>query len=366
MRKFQWNEEEMESLLKQMPPVKDRRSKAAIYEQLAHAKQPKRRGRIVPAVVSVAAACLFVLIGVSLYPSSPTNESKKAKPEMSMTMQAKEVAPNENRTMQADEAPSFSRVLMSGNAVVFGLPDASAQTVIPISIAVEGQTPLNEQLEAAKAELVNLGVDAKWLEGVTFMASRNNEWTVHLSGTHPVFSSGSTGEEMFLASIEETVRWMGGTSVQFFTDAKKGIDLPNTGHLETITIAKKQRAYYLYAPKEGAPTLLAPSPQSFATIEKAFESMQAVSGMFRPSIAKEVHIASVQSQHGDLVVQFTADSSFADSVSSQWMLEAILLTAKEFHFRSVTFTGGNVGNIGPYRWNEKIAVPVAPNPLPVH
>ncbi|ANB61876.1 GerMN domain-containing protein [Anoxybacteroides amylolyticum] len=365
MRKFQWNEEELESLLRQMPRVKDRRSKEAIYQQIAHSKQKKWKFRIVPAVVSVAAACLFVLIGVSLFSSSPTNESKKEKPEMSMTMQAKEVAPNENRTMQADEASVSSRALMSGNAVVFGLPDANAQAVIPISIPVEAQTPFNEQLEAVKAELVDLGLDAKWLEGVTITAGRNNEWTVRLPSTHPVFSSGSTGEEMFLASIEETVRWMGGTSVRFFTETKKGIDLPNTGHLETLTIAKKQRAYYFYAPKEGAPTLLVPSPQSFATIEKALESMQTASGIFHAPIAKDVHIASVQKQHDDLVVQFTEDSSFADMASSQWMLEAILLTAKEFHFRSVTFTGGNIDNIGPYRWNEKIAVPVAPNPLPV-
>lgn len=364
MRKFQWNEEEIESLLRQMPRVKDHRSKAAIYEQITRSKQPKRSARIVPAIVSVAAACLFAMIGVSLSSSSP--ENKKEQPEMSTMMKREDSAQKQQMTMQANEASVSSRVLMSGNAVVFGLPDTSAQAVIPVSIPVEGQTTLNEQLEAVKAELVDLGLDAKWLEGVTITASRKNEWTVRLPSTHPVFSSGSTGEEMFLASIDETVRWLGGTSVQFFTDAKKGIDLPNTGHLETITIAKKQRAYYFYSPKEGAPVLLVPSQQSFATIEKALESMQTASGAFRPPIAKDVHIASVQTQNDQLVVQFMADSSFADAASSQWMLEAILLTAKEFHFRSVTFTGGNVDHIGPYRWNEKITVPVAPNPLPAH
>lgn len=365
MRKFQWNEEEIESLLRQMPHVKDRRSKAAIYEQITRSKQPKRSARIVPTVVSVAAACLFAIIGVSLYSSSP--ENKKEQPEMSTMMKREDSAQKQQMTMQANEASVSSRVLMSGNAVVFGLPDASAQAIIPMSIPVKNnQTSLHQQLEAVKAELVDLGLDTKWLEGVHIVSPRKNEWTVRLPKNHLVFSSGSTGEEMFLASIEETIRWLGGTSVQFFTETKKGIDLPNTGHLETITISPKQRAYYFYAPKEGTPVLLVPSLQSFATVEKALESMQKASGAFRPSIAKEVHIASVQKQNDDLTVQFTADSSFADIASSQWMLEAILLTAKEFHFWSVTFTGGNVDHIGPYRWNEKITVPVAPNPLPAH
>jgi hypothetical protein len=48
------------------------------------------------------------------------------------------------------------------------------------------------------------------------------------------------------------------------------------------------------------------------------------------------------------------------------MLEAILLTAKEFGFKSVMFTGGNVEQIGPYMFNGKISVPLAPNPMPLN
>lgn len=372
MRKSRWNEEEIQSLLKQMPQVKDRRSKEAIYRHIEFTSTSKQRStRIVPTVVSLAAACLFVVISVSLYSSSPTNESsKEQQPKMSITMKAKESAPEQNRTLQADQAAAVSsRVIMSGKAVVFGLPDKSAQTIIPISFVANEQIARDKQIEAAKSQLAEWGLDSRWFDGVGLSAAVDHPdvWIVRLPKTHPVFSSGSTGETMFLASVEETVRWLGGTSVQFFTDTKKGIDLPNTGHLEAMTISPKKRAYYFYQLDHSYPLFLAPSLQEFATIEEALYSMQHVTGdLFRPSIAKEVHIASVQKQNDGLVVQFAADSSFSDPAISQWMLEAILLTAKEFRFRSVTFTGGSVDHIGPYRFNEKIEVPVAPNPVPAH
>lgn len=371
MRKSQWNEEDIRLVLQRMPMVSDRRSKDEIYRQV---RMMEKNKRIVPTLVSIAAACLFVVIGVSFYSSSLSTKEKNAeqKQEMSIAMRTGESAKKQNMMMQTDQADVISsRIITNGEAVVFGLPDASAQTVIPVSIPVSNEQIFRDkQIEAAKAQLTDQwGLESRWFEGVTMSVSpeRPNVWIIRIPKTHPVFSGGSANEVMFLSSVEETVRWMGGTSVQFFTGDQKGIDLPNTGHLESITIPQKKRAYYFYQLDDSHPLLLAPSLQEFATIEKALESMQNVTGdLFRPSISQQVHIASVQKQNDNLIVQFASNSSFADPATSQWMLEAILLTAKEFRFRYVTFTGGNVDHIGPYRFNEKIEVPVAPNPVPVH
>ena len=83
----------------------------------------------------------------------------------------------------------------------------------------------------------------------------------------------------------------------------------------------------------------------------------------RSAIPQRVHIERVDVRQDNVVIRFALDSQLDASPSTYWMVEAILLTAKEFGFRSVTFMGGNVKRIGPYIFGKKIAVPVGPNPI---
>jgi hypothetical protein len=257
------------------------------------------------------------------------------------------------------------------DVVVFGLPDVNAQTVIPVSILVQkdGQSR-EQQMEKAKAQLreEEWGLSKNLLDHVSMSFSHENKgaWLVHVPKTHPVFSGGSTSEEMFLSSMEETVRWAGGKEIQFFTDNQKGIELPNTGRMESMKIADKKRAYYLYQFDRSHPLFLAPSGQSFQSLKAALEQMKNVNEQpFRPSIPAQVSIAMIHPQQDGVIIKFTNDSKLDASPSTHWMIEAILLTAKEFGFQSVTFTGGNVSRVGQYVFGEKIAVPVAPNPMPI-
>lgn len=171
-------------------------------------------------------------------------------------------------------------------------------------------------------------------------------------------------ESLFLSSIEETIRWMGGKKIRFFTGNKEGMKLSHKGYIESMEIPKKKRAYYLYQLSSSHPVYLVPSPQHFPTFLKALRQMQKdASASLRSTIPRGVQIEKVDVQQDHVVVQFTEDSKLDVSPSLCWMVEAILLTAKEFGFRSVTFMGGNVKQIGPYIFGKKIDVPVGPNPM---
>lgn len=373
MRKFQWNEEDVQSVLKQMPVVSDRRSKQEVYELIKRGRERmQKRTRIVPAFVSVAAACLLLMIGASLFSSPPTMNEKAQESRSELSPMDGAESADKAFTMQAEKSASVpSRIVPSGdNVIVFGLPDPTLQAVIPVSIAADGQDgSLERQIEAAKTKLAEpWGLDSRWFDEMEMSPSPSDKrsWIVRVGKGHPVFSSGSASESMFLLSIEETVRALGGANVQFFTGDAKGMKLPHSGYVQSINIPRKPRAYYFYRLDDAHPLFLAPSAETFKAVEAALDSMKNIkSGVFRPSIRADVTIASVQKQGGELIIEFTADSALDGSPDSQWMLEAMLMTAKEFGFRSVTFTGGNVEEVGPYRFGEAIPVPAAPNPMPL-
>jgi hypothetical protein len=382
VREFQWSEEYIQHILQQMPMVRDERSKEEVYRQVSLARKKERmKMRLIPAVVSMAAVLLFVIIGLSIHsiPQPKQEKMAKNKKETVVSLRADEHAP-ENKTMiqpnknERDVTPSrivTKEDLRHQDVVVFGLPDVNAQTVIPVSILVQkdGQSR-EQQMEKAKAQLreEEWGLSKSLLDHVAISSSRENKgvWLVHVPKTHPVFSGGSTSEEMFLSSMEETVRWAGGKEVQFFTDNQKGIELPNTGRMELMKIADKKRAYYLYQFDRSHPLFLAPSRQLFQSLKAALQQMKNVSEQpFRPSIPKQVSIAMIHPQQDGVIIKFTNDSKLDASPSTHWMIEAILLTAKEFGFQSVTFMGGNVSRVGPYVFGKKIDVPIAPNPMPI-
>ncbi|MBS2770210.1 UDP-glucose 6-dehydrogenase [Anoxybacillus rupiensis] len=372
MKKFQWSEDDIQVVLKQMPLVHDRRSKEEIYNQMIKKKKIIRKnGRIVSALVSIAAVCFFMMIGASLNLSSSFKKDKaeEHENEMKVLMNAEESSPKQAVMMSTDSADKVaSRVVKDRKVVVLALPDLNRKAVIPVSVSASPNEHSRErQLQFAKEQLPGqLGLDNHWFDRITFSNASDDqtEWAVHVAKKHPVFSNDPSVTTVFLSSIEETIRWLGGTNVQFFTEHKKGINLPSIGRLESLRVSHKKRAYYFYQSDPSHPLFLAPSTEPFSTIEDAFQSMQRMkSAIFRPSISQHVHIMDIQKQGRHLIVQFTPNSVLNESAASQWMLEAMLLTAREFGFHSVTFLGGNTEQVGPYRLGESIRVPIAPNPL---
>jgi hypothetical protein len=377
VRRFEWNEEQMEQLLQQMPHVMDERSKEVIYERLSAKLQRKRiKAWGIPSVASAAALLLFIVLGSSFISrhefgekASENTKDRAIVMEMPAEREEKTVSEEQSAVIPSRVVSSTSR--KNRNVVVFGIPDLHAQHVIPVSIFVDkDKKSYSEQFEQAKTVLkeAEWGLSESLLDSLTIVQfNENGRLTVRIPGNHSVFRSGTAGEVMFLESIEETFRWAGIKEVAFSTDGKKGIQLSHTGWLDSLTVDKTNRGYFLYRLDALHPVFLTPTNESFANIQSALNKMDdPVDSLLRPAIPKNVKIEAVRVNGDQVIIQFSNTSQLENMPEILWMLEAILLTAKEFGFKSVMFTGGNVEQIGPYRFNVKISVPLAPNPMPLN
>ena len=379
MKKFRWNDECLEHTLQQMPMIKDHRSKEEIYQQLIKARKTARwKAWFLPSLISVVAAVSVVAIHAPSLPFTQRPEKSSEKLDRHMiTLQAEQPAKESQTLLSAREHDSFLSRIVTKDAlndqdiVVVGIPDQQSQIIIPISVPVKKYEQAAEQLKMAKSQIdeQKWGLSKRLLNGVTIAPSResNRVWLVRVSKQHPDFSEGSMGESLFLASVEETIRWMGGKKVRFFTEKKEGVAFHHKGYIKEVEIPNKKRAYYLYWSGSTHSVFLVPSPQHVSTFLEALKQMKKDGGgPLRSTVPKGVRIKKVSVQNDHVVIQFTEDSKLNGLPSIQWMMEAILLTAKEFGFRTVTFKGGGVKQIGPYMFGKKIAVPVGPNPITVY
>jgi hypothetical protein len=367
----------MEQLLQQMPHVIDERSKEVVYERLSAKLQKKRiKAWGIPTMASAAALLLFIVLGSSLIARHEVGEKASEKAEDRAIVMEMPASEREETAVSEQSAAAPSRVVSSTNrqnqnVVVFGIPDLHAQHVIPVSIFVDkDKKSYSEQFEQAKTVLkeAEWGLSESLLDPLTIVQfNENGRLTVHIPSNHPVFSSGTADEVMFLESIEETFRWAGVKEVAFSTDGKKEIKFSHTGRLDSLTIEQTNRGYFLYQLDAAHPVFLTPTNESFANIQSALNKMDdPADSLLQPAIPKNVKIEAVRVNGDEVTVQFSNTSQLENIPEILWMLEAILLTAKEFGFKSVMFTGGNVKQIGPYTFNIKISVPLAPNPMPLN
>lgn len=376
MKKFPWNDECLQHTLQQMPMIKDYRSKEEVYRRLVKARKTARlKAWFLPSLASFVAAMIVVALSVPSFPMKNEREENAEKSNKHMiTLQAEQRSNGSQPLLSAneyDDIPSriVTKAALNGQDIaVVGVPDEQSQVVIPLSVPVKKHESVKRQLETAKTQIdeQTWGVSKRLLNGVTIEPSRESKqvWIVRVSKQNPVFSEGFTSETMFLSSIEETVRWMGGKKIRFFTENKEGMELSHSGYVQSMKIFNKKRAYYLYQRGQSHPIFLVPSPQHFPTFFAALKQMKKdVGASMRSAIPQRVHIERVDVRQDNVVIRFALDSQLDASPSTYWMVEAILLTAKEFGFRSVTFMGGNVKRIGPYIFGKKIAVPVGPNPI---
>jgi hypothetical protein len=381
MRKYEWNEEQIEQLLQHMPLVKDNRSKQVVYQRIS-IKMKKNRGKnwIIPSIASTAAVLLFIVIGSSYITSRNetyiSQEKSTSNNEQDRAMMMEEASQSTEVKEAEKQERILSRVVSEVNAehqeiVVFGIPNKKAEYVIPVSVLVNKDSKsYNEHFQQAKELLSEeeWGLSESMIDSLTITSIDGDKTVaVNVPRNHPAFHMGSAGELMFLDSVEETFRWAGVKEVKFMMEGKRGIELPHTGPVDSLPVHAMRRGYFLYQLDRTYPVFLTPAKESFSTLQAALDEMDDQQTLpLRPSIPKEVKIESIQVNGNEVTIQFSLDTQLKNTPETVWMLEAILLTAKEFGFTSVVFTGGNVEQIGDYTFNEKINVPLAPNPMPMN
>jgi len=387
MRKYERSEVELELLLRQMPHFKDKRSKEQLYRRISFSvARKKRKIMIVPMFASAAAILLVAVLGTTYY-FTGNHHITMDKSESKAVENSQDISAADLKTFHDEEHSEESAIpslvvsnsqLQDQDVVVWAIPDKNVSMVIPVSVLVnrDGKST-TEQLEMSKALLTEeeWGLSENPFNTVTISLSKEEgKWEVNVSSKHSMFSGGSKMEELFTKGLEEMMYWANVDSASLYTDGKPGINLSHIGMMHEISSTKldeqkskeKRRAYLLYQYDKSRPVFLTPTPDSYGHFEEAIDSMNdEQEEPLKPSIPEGIFIQSVKTEGDHVFIQFSDDSHLRDEPVTKWMIEAILLTAKEFGFKEVTFVSKKAERIGDYPFNEKIVVPVSPNPMPV-
>ena len=380
MKKREWNEEQLEQLVQKLPAVKDTRSAEDIYQNIKDKQQLKKNSRrwIAPALATVAALLLFVFISPSLFhnatsyeesvmDSAATENSVKLESGMSEAKLTQEKTFDIQDLKNKEPETFVTKASEEDEIITVGFTDGNAQNILPISLEANQKQEKLEQLEEVNPELFTkeLGPISYELRNTEFIDEGNpEEITIEYKG-EPSLASSAT-DTLYQNALIETFRWLDFKRVKLYTNNHAGIDFGHSGSKKDLEVKQEnKKAYFLYQFDEHTSKLLVPSPESYASIETAIEAMK--QGMserhLQPTIMKGIEIINIKENDDQLEVEFRQDIEFQDSEPYIIMLESILLSAKEFGYRTVQFKGMNIDQVGVMDVTKPIEVPFSPNPI---
>lgn len=385
MKRPEWNDEQIEQLIHQLPPIKDSRTAEDIYQSI----QLKSRSRKQPitwmAPVLASAAALLLVALISPYfinqlmnnNSGQQNESSsfsedakmdQGTPEESSLMAEESTEANQKMEFSLSQQTFVTKQEESQGIVTIAFADGNAQNVIPISVEGDANQNKVEQIRdlIPTIDLEKLGLEKNLLKDFDFNVSKENPTDIIVTYSGEGSISSSAQDLILQTMINETFRWQEFEEAKLYTKNQPGIDFGNTGTFEFLPIKKNQKkAYFLYQLSDETAKLLAPSPNAYDTIDEAIQQM--TKGIpkqsLKPSIVPNISISNVVENGEELQISFDPNAQFENSEPYILMLEAILLTAKEFGMKRVSFQGINVSQIGNIDVTKPIDVPFSPNPL---
>ena len=391
MKKREWNEEQLQQLLQQLPSVRDKQSKKELYQNIYYKVQYKKKKRIwvAPTVATIAVLFILALISPLLFQSitstneenamdmasTSSSESTKAENNSGQELQMAESSIAEDRN---NEKVELSRKEIeqetfvtdaddSANFITVGLTDESLQNIIPVSFKEEAGKEELDQIETFNPDKFaeKLGPLRIALTNTDLEEENNNEIIINYKSDNGSIT-GSGSEVAYKESIIETFRWLGYKKANLFTNGVEGIEFSNYGQEEELEITEtRNKAYLVYQYDESKAKLLVPSPESLPTIEEAIAIMK--KGIdeqeLKPSIQEHIGQIDIKEDGERLEIDFNQNANVENNEESIIMLESILLTAKDFGYETVQFNGTKEKEIGVMDVSRPLEVPFSPNPI---
>jgi hypothetical protein len=390
MKKSEWSDHELEQLLQQMPKVKDHRDPRDIYQSLSlKAKKRKAPAWIVPSVASLAAVLLLFILAPQVWQgifqdSASKQESKDVLDNNSTKMEMAKIMPDDdtkngissgNQDISIMAAPAetaiYEEELVEQQVITYSIPDQNTQILVPVSVLVPKNSSWIElyQSQAEKLTEEQWGLSDYFPLNATLSMVDEKTMNIDVPEDH-VYGNGSANETLFISFVEETMsRNENLQKVTFSTNGNPGIMFGNYGErFEVNKPETKQKSYFIFKPNIQNSPFIVPGIEEFSDIATALESMRVGNDTYglEPSIPAEfVFDINVSSQE-QLILTFTGKEQLLDASKYVYSIEAILLTAKEFGYKSVKFENSPITQIGRFNMENEIKVPVAPNKVILH
>ncbi|WP_102345733.1 GerMN domain-containing protein [Bacillus sp. Marseille-P3661] len=406
MGKSTFDEKQLEELLKNMPRITDRQDPDELFARISSRLQEeeladevkskktltKRKPWILPVIASIAAIILIALVSPSFLYNQESSMEKTGIERNNDTASQSTVEPDlpqeQFGIMSAEEnmgmlrmAPPESRVINVANdneeVITIALPDKNAQFVVPISF----QIPKDDTSRLSKVENIyeylhedEWGLSSYILTNTSLaeeeVSGGIKKVILDVPADHP-YGNGSAMENIFLATIKETFSQLDYDLVELRTAGQPGIMLGNYGEIKELQIDNEEEkdAYFIYQPFESNYIYLVPLKQTVDNFKQAIETMKVpveIDSQLRPAISDDINFENVETDDSTntATVEFSSGSQLKNDVNDILMIEAILMTAKEYGYTNVEFKNSPADSIGPYLLTEPIQVPLAVNPMP--
>lgn len=366
VEKYDWkdNTYNIEELLKKFPVVKDHRQPQEIYEAISpKLVKRKRPFWLFPAAASFGVLVVIFIVSSSLYNHKPMNSSKKD----SSKQETMDMGLN---TLQANDVPNiFSEtnqryaVQPEENYLTFSLTDPNdKKIIIPISmITDEKELPSlhNYNNKISKMPFDQWGLLPIDLDNVKKLYTKDDKLIIDIK-SHTT----SLDDNTFFESIKETFRWQNYHEIELLSDGKSQAIFP--------VEEAGNHAFIEYMYDEDHPTFLTPTKERYDTLSEAVKYMESENFKWHkplhPPIPDGVDIEKIEGDKNKehVKITFTNDSGLQNNEATTLMLDSLLLTAREFGYKTVTFSGAedsSIEQIGPIPFHTAITVPVAPNPV---
>lgn len=383
MKKSEWSDHELEQLLQQMPKVKDHRDPRDIYQSLSlKAKKRKAQAWIVPSIASLAAVLLLFILAPQVWQGisqdSATKQETNEAFDNSNNM-AKIATDDSTNTGLADkkqemsllatatETAVYEEELMEQQVITYIVPDQNAQLLVPVSVLVPKENKTWVELYQSQAEKLTenqWGLSDYFPLNATLSMENEQTLNVDVPADHQ-YGNGSANETLFIGILEETMsRHQNLQKITFSTNGNPGIMLGNSGELSELNKpGTKKRSYYLFNPNNQNSPFIVPGVDVSSDIGTALEAMRVGNDIYglKPSIPAEFIYKINESSDEQLILDISGNTQLTVEPKYVYCIEAILLTAKEFGYKTVKFENSPVPSIGRFNLENEIKVPVAPN-----
>ncbi|MGG4265264.1 hypothetical protein [Peribacillus simplex] len=398
MRRTRWKENEIEDMLRELPKLKDDRTKAEVFARIY---DKKRKKHWMPLIAGVASLFLLVVFASSLIigkKGTTSQEEIGGNGKLSIS-ENKESTEHERHGIKEDKQDNqeflgnkveieskdnvleteplkgekektfvhaiYQDDLKNASIITLGVPDVQKNFIVPLSIKLKNNDEANtlnrlvHQMSDIDEEQYGLfdyfPLDIKISQG-------NDMTTAHID-----FQENSRlldDDTLFLHSMEETLSYNNIEKMTFSTGGKQGAMFAHAGFLKEADIPhQKKRTYLLYQRDESSPRFLVPSNLDYQDFEEALQAGKGKSDIegISPAIPDDLNWESIRSKGDLVIIKLSDQAAIKNSKESLQALEAILFIAKDFGFEKVKFENAPIEEVGQLNLTENIVVPKAPN-----
>ncbi|KQL53669.1 hypothetical protein AN964_09255 [Heyndrickxia shackletonii] len=377
------DENHLEKLLRNMPKITDSRNAENIYwsVQTKMNKKTKNKKLIFIPVLSVLAVVIAFILISPVFLQEDHQESKSmdvssrkdavvmsAAKQKAQPKKTEKASANINAVQSANDQISKTAIykedLGKNNVFTYGVFTKDA-VVVPVSVlALKENTDWVTQYKKIAGSLAKK------------MPSLDNYLPLHgdmkydaaTKKMHIIIEKKDIPSitELFQLNLDSIIQYSFAyqdvKKVDFSDENGNPIEIGELGEVTSKDINKTPHtAFYLYTSGDGEEYLL-PTDEKFSNLQAALEAMKTKPDDFHhPVIGQDLSIKVNEENADQATVQFTKNVQLENEKNPMDMIEAILLTAKNFGYSSIQFE-----NIEPLQWNgfdfsKPVEVPLAPN-----